>query len=152
MAKQNADAGDETTGRLSDEEQAALKERARELKTAKRRGKPSAAEAEQELLTKIAELAGDDQEIAEGFHAVVRASGPELSPRLWYGMPAYARDGKVICFFQPAGKFKSRYATIGFNDDARLDDGAIWPTAFGVTEWNDSVAARVGELVRRALG
>ncbi|WP_459545390.1 iron chaperone [Nocardia sp. X0981] len=133
------------------EERAAMKEHARDLKTAARRGsRASAADGENDVLAKIAEMAEADRVMAERVHAIVKASAPELSPKLWYGMPAYARDGKVVCFFQTAAKFKARYATLGFNDAARLDDGAMWPTAFALTELTAAEEARIGELVRRA--
>jgi uncharacterized protein YdhG (YjbR/CyaY superfamily) len=135
------------------EERAAMKERAQELRAAKRRGRrTSQADHDSDVLAKIAELAEPDRAMAERVHAVVKASAPALTPRLWYGMPAYAKDGKVVCFFQPAQKFASRYATLGFNDDANLDDGAMWPTAYAVTEMTSAVEEKIGELVRRAAG
>lgn len=141
------------TAGFTAEERAAMKEHARELKTAARRGaRASAADGESDVLAKIAEMAEADRVMAERVHAIVRASAPELSPKLWYGMPAYARDGKVVCFFQTAAKFKARYATLGFNDAARLDDGAMWPTAFALTKLTAADEARIGELVRQAVG
>lgn len=135
------------------EERAAVKEHARELKTAARRGsRATAADGESDVLAKIAEMAEADRVMAERVHAIVKASAPELSSKLWYGMPAYARDGKVVCFFQTAAKFKARYATLGFNDAARLDDGAMWPTAFALTRLTAAAEARIGELVRQAVG
>ncbi|MFF9896334.1 MULTISPECIES: iron chaperone [Streptomyces] len=125
-----------------------MKERAKEVKAA-RRGK---ADGESELLAKVAEMAEPDRVLAERVHAIVRAAAPELTPKTWYGMPAYARDGKVVCFFQSAGKFKARYATLGFNDAAHLDDGAMWPTAFALTELTAAVEERITELVKRAAG
>ena len=142
---------DQTSQAFTDEERAAIKERAHEVRSAKRRSGDK-TDGESELLAKIAEMAEPDRVLAEGLHRVITASAPGLTPRLWYGMPAYAKDGKVLCFFQPATKFKSRYATLGFNDDANLDDGAIWPTAFALTEWTDDVEDKVGALVSRAVG
>src|SRR4051812_26867131 len=110
---------------FTDEERAAMRERARELKTTSRAGK---ADGESDVLAKIAEMPESDRVMAERLHAIVKANAPDLSPRTWYGMPAYARDGKVVCFFQSAQKFKSRYATLGFSDKANLDEGAMWPT------------------------
>lgn len=126
------------------EERAAMKERARELK----RGK---ADGERELLAKIAEMPEADRKLAERLHALIAAAAPELSPTTWYGMPAYARDGKVVCFFQGAYKFKSRYATLGFTDRASLDDGEMWPTAFALTKLTPAVEARVRRLVEQAV-
>jgi uncharacterized protein YdhG (YjbR/CyaY superfamily) len=131
---------------FTDEERAAMKERARELKAEARK-----ADGEADVLAKIAEMADDDRVMAERLHAVVKAGAPQLAPKTWYGMPAYAKDGKVVCFFQSAQKFKSRYATVGFNDSANLDDGAMWPVAFALTEWNADVEARLTALVRRAV-
>ncbi|MBA3236650.1 MAG: DUF1801 domain-containing protein, partial [Chloroflexi bacterium] len=120
---------------FSDEERAAMKERAQEQKTAARRGaRASKANGETDVLAKIAEMPQADRTMAERIHTIVKSSAPDLSSKLWYGMPAYARDGKVVCFFQAADKFKSRYATLGFSDDAKLDDGAMWPTAFALTK------------------
>jgi uncharacterized protein YdhG (YjbR/CyaY superfamily) len=126
------------------EERAAMRERARELKAGK-------GDGESEVLAKIAELPEADRAMAERVHAIVKANAPALSPRTWYGMPAYAKGGNVVCFFQPAQKFKARYATFGFNDRANLDDGTIWPVAFALAEWNADVEARIGELVRKAV-
>ena len=130
-----------------------MKERAQELKAAARRprGKKVDADDESAVLAKIAEMPESDRAMAERIHAVITASAPALSPKLWYGMPAYAKDGKVVCFFQPAQKFKSRYATLGFNDAANLDDGAMWPTAFALTELTAADEARIGALVERAV-
>ncbi|MFF5855261.1 iron chaperone [Streptomyces sp. NPDC012751] len=135
------------------EERAAMKEHARELRTASRRGSRAekAARAEQEVLAKIAEMGDSDRIMAERVHAVVTATAPVLAPKLWYGMPAYARDGKVVCFFQSAAKFKARYATLGFNDAAGLDEGSMWATAFALTEVTDEVEARIAALVARAV-
>jgi uncharacterized protein YdhG (YjbR/CyaY superfamily) len=132
------------------EERAAMKERSRELKAAKGRGPAGEADQESELLAKIAEMQGPDREMAERVHAVITASVPKLAPRLWYGMPAYAKDGKVVCFFQPAQKFKARYATLGFNDPANLDDGEMWPTSYALPGLTPAVEKRIGELVKRA--
>ena len=128
-----------------------MKERAREVQAERRRAKGK-ADGEADVLAKIAEMAEPDRVLAEGIHAIVREAAPDLQPRTWYGMPAYARDGKVVLFFQDAGKFSSRYATLGFNDPARLDDGDMWPTAYAVTALTDEVAARIRELVVRAAG
>src|SRR5215218_2875180 len=118
------------------EERAAMKERARELKASRRGDK---ADGESEVLAKLAEMPEADRAMGERIHAVIKASAPSLSPRLWYGMPAYAKDGKVVCFFQSAAKFKARYATLGFSDEANLDDGAVWPTSFALAELTDAV-------------
>jgi uncharacterized protein YdhG (YjbR/CyaY superfamily) len=136
---------------FTDEERAAMRERAQEQKAAKRRGsRAGKADGERDVLDKIAEMAEPDRAMAERLHALVKASAPGLSPRTWYGMPAYAKDGDVLCFFQPAQKFKSRYATLGFNDKANLDDGAMWPTSFALKELTDAEEARIGELLKRA--
>jgi uncharacterized protein YdhG (YjbR/CyaY superfamily) len=136
---------------FSDEERAAMKEHAQELKTAARRGsRAAAADGERDVLAKIAEMVEEDRLVAERIHAIVRDSAPALSPKLWYGMPAYAKDGKVVCFFQAAAKFKARYATLGFNDPANLDEGTMWPTAFALTDLTPGNEARIGELVKRA--
>ncbi|HEY0249593.1 MAG TPA: DUF1801 domain-containing protein [Gryllotalpicola sp.] len=135
------------------QERAAMTERATELRTAAaRRGKNTKAEDEKGVLEKIAELEASDRLIAERFHEIVRTAAPHLDPKLWYGMPAYAVHGKVVCFFQGAKKFTTRYSTVGFTDAAQLDDGAMWPTAFAVTELTPAVEERLGELVRRAAG
>ncbi|MFC9730887.1 iron chaperone [Streptomyces roseolus] len=133
---------------FTDDERAAMKERAKELKAAKARGK--AADAEADLLAKVAEMTGDDRVLAEGVHALVKRVAPELAAKTWYGMPAYAKDGKVVLFFQSAAKFKARYATLGFNDSAALDDGDMWPTAFALTTLTPEVEARIETLVKRA--
>lgn len=142
---------DEDGSTFSAEERAAMKERAQEVRTAKRRGRAK-ADPEAELLAKIAEMADEDRAAAEQVHALVREAAPGLEPRTWYGMPAYAWDGKVVCFFQPAAKFGARYATLGFTEDARLDDGAMWPTAYALTRITEVEAARIRELVARAAG
>jgi uncharacterized protein YdhG (YjbR/CyaY superfamily) len=144
---------DKTSQGWTDEERAAMKERARELKAESRRGKRAGkANAESEVLAKIAEMPAPDRTMAERLHAIIKASAPALSPKLWYGMPAYAKDGKVVCYFTPASKFKSRYATFGFNDDANLDDGTMWPTSFALTELTAADEAKIGALVKKAVG
>ena len=135
---------------FTDEERAAMKERAQELKAEGRRGKSKAA-GESDLLAKIAEMPEPDRGMAKRLHALITASAPALSPKTWYGMPAYAKDGKVVCFFQSAAKFKSRYATLGFNDTASLDDGAMWPTSFALKELTAAEEARIGALVKKAV-
>jgi len=146
-----AAATDDTSDRFTAEERAAMKERAQELKAAKRRGAAKAGESDEEAqLAKIAEMPEPDRSMAERLHAIITAQAPALSPKLWYGMPAYAKDGKVVCFFQNSQKFKTRYATLGFNDSANLDEGTMWPTAFALTELTAANEARIGELVRRA--
>ncbi|MFD1373342.1 iron chaperone [Actinoplanes sichuanensis] len=122
-------------------ERGAMKERAKELKNGAK---------ESEVLAKIAEMTGTDREVGERVHTLIREAAPGLTAKLWYGMPAYARDGKVVCFFQPAAKFKSRYAMLGFSDEARLDDGDMWATYFAITELTDEVASRISTLVARA--
>ncbi len=136
----------------TDEERAAMKERHQELKASARRG-PRAAQAdgERDVLAKIAEMPAPDRAMAERLHALIKASAPALAPKTWYGMPAYARDGKVVCFFKAASKFSSRYATLGFEEDARLDDGAMWPTSFALKELTPADEARIGALVKKAV-
>jgi uncharacterized protein YdhG (YjbR/CyaY superfamily) len=137
---------------FSDEERLAMKERHQELKAAARRGSHAdKADGESEVLAKIAEMAEPDRVMAERLHAIVKDSAPDLSPRLWYGMPAYAKDGNVICFFQDAAKFKARYATLGFSDKAHLDDGAMWPNSYALTELTAADEARIGALVKKAV-
>jgi uncharacterized protein YdhG (YjbR/CyaY superfamily) len=137
---------------LTDEERAAMKERTRELKAETRRGSRAAkADGERDVLAKIAELPEPDRVMAERLHAVITASAPALSPKTWYGMPAYAKDGKVVCYFTPASKFKERYATFGFNDSANLDEGAMWPTSFALTELTAADEARIAALVKKAV-
>ncbi|MFE4698196.1 iron chaperone [Streptomyces sp. NPDC056738] len=135
------------------EERAAMKDHAKELKKEARRGSRAdkAAEAERDVVAKIAEMRDSDRIMAERVHAVVTAAAPVLAPKLWYGMPAYALDGKVVCFFQSAEKFKARYATLGFSDQAKLDDGPMWSTAFALTELTADVEARIGALVKQAV-
>ena len=128
------------------EERAAMRERARELKA-----NASKADAEAVVLAKIAEMPEPDRAMAERLHAIIKESAPVLAPKLWYGMPAYAKDGKVVCFFQSADKFKSRYATFGFNDDAHLDDGAMWPTSFALKELTPAGEAEISALVKKAV-
>jgi uncharacterized protein YdhG (YjbR/CyaY superfamily) len=128
------------------EERAAMKERARELKA-----EAAKADGERAVLAKIAEMQGSDRAMAKGLHAIIKASAPTLSPKTWYGMPAYAKDGKVVCFFQSADKFKSRYATFGFSDEANLDEGAMWPTSFALKELTATEEARISALVKKAV-
>jgi uncharacterized protein YdhG (YjbR/CyaY superfamily) len=143
-----------TSGKASkgftEEERAAMKERARELKAEARRGANRAA-GESDVLAKIAEMQGSDRAMAERLHAIVKASAPDLWPKTWYGMPAYAKDGKVVCYFQSAGRFKSRYATVGFSDEANLDDGAMWPTSFALKDLTAAEEARIDTLLKKAV-
>jgi uncharacterized protein YdhG (YjbR/CyaY superfamily) len=156
MAERNAaEKGTQQSAKASkaftDAERAAMKERAKEVKAAARRGpRAGKADGESDVLAKIAEMEEPDRGMAERVHAIVKASAPDLAPRTWYGMPAYAKDGDVVCFFQSAQKFKARYATFGFNDKANLDEGPMWPTAFALQELTADVEARIGELVRQA--
>jgi uncharacterized protein YdhG (YjbR/CyaY superfamily) len=141
-----------TSGGFTADERAAMKDHAQELKTAARRGPRAAkADGEGDVLAKIAEMPEPDRARAERIHAIVKASAPALSPRTWYGMPAYAKDGKIVCFFQPAQKFKTRYATLGFNDVANLDEGTMWPIAYALTELTAADEARIGALVKQAV-
>jgi len=133
------------------EERAAMRERTKEQKAEARANKDK-AEGESALLAKIAEMQEPDRAMAERLHEIVKASAPSLSPKTWYGMPAYAKDGKVVCFFQSAQKFNARYATLGFNNAANLDEGAMWPTSFALKELTDTEEARIGALVERAVG
>jgi uncharacterized protein YdhG (YjbR/CyaY superfamily) len=137
---------------FTDEERGAMKDRAQELKAAARRG-PRGKKTDEEgaVLAKIAEMPEPDRTMATRLHAVIKASAPALSPKLWYGMPGYAKDGKVVCFFQTAQKFNTRYATLGFNDTANLHDGTMWPTAFALTELTADDEARIGALVTKAV-
>ena len=132
---------------LSDEERAAMKETLKE----RRRELSGEADGESDVLAKIAEMPEPDRAMAKRLHAVIKASAPDLSPRTWYGMPAYAKDGKVVCFFQSGQKFKTRYATLGFQQAAKLDDGDIWPTSFALKKLTAAVEQKVGELVKRAV-
>ncbi len=137
---------------FTEEERDAMRERAQELKSDARRGPgASKADGEDAVLEKIAAMPAPDRTMAERLHAIVKASAPALSPRTWYGMPAYAKDGKVVCFFQSAQKFKTRYATFGFSDKANLDEGAMWPTAFALTELTAADEARIAALVKKAV-
>lgn len=138
-----ASAADKKAKGFTAEERDAMKERVRELKS---------DGGESGVLAKIAEMPEPDRSMATRVHALIRASAPGLSPRTWYGMPAYAREGNVVCFFQAAAKFKARYATLGFNDRAKLDEGAMWPVAFALTDLTEAEEQRIGELVRRAVG
>jgi uncharacterized protein YdhG (YjbR/CyaY superfamily) len=143
---------DEDRAGFSAEERAAMHDRAAELKAAKRGGKPGREDGERALLEKVEAMAEPDRGMAERLHALITATAPELAPQTFYGMPAWAKDGKVVLWFKPGQKYKMRYSAIGFSDRAQLDDGDIWPSEFAVTRWSDEVAARVTELVRRALG
>jgi uncharacterized protein YdhG (YjbR/CyaY superfamily) len=134
------------------EEKAAMQDRVQEMKVDGRRGsRADKADVESEVLAKIAELPTTDRDMAKRLHAVIKASAPALSPKLWYGMPAYAKDGKIVCFFQSSHKFKTRYATLGFNDAARLDEGNMWPTAFALMKLTPADEARIGALVKKAV-
>ncbi len=135
---------------FTDEERAAMKERARELKAEARADKDK-AEGESDVLAKIAEMPEPERGMAKRLHAIIKASAPALSPKLWYGMPAYAKDGQVVCFFQSAQKFNTRYASFGFNDTANLDEGALWPVAFALKELTAAEEARIGALVKKAV-
>ncbi|MEU5874075.1 DUF1801 domain-containing protein [Glycomyces sp. NPDC047369] len=148
-AKQTA----KTSVAFSDEERSAMKEHAEELKKEQRRGKRATkADGTADVLAKIAEMEGPDRVLAERIHEIVTANAPGLTPKTWYGMPAYAGDGKVVCFFQSAQKFKARYATLGFNDSAALDDGDMWPTAFALGDITPAVEKRIAALVAQAAG
>ncbi|HYU92693.1 MAG TPA: hypothetical protein VEN95_04365 [Actinomycetota bacterium] len=138
-----------TSTRFTEDERAAMKERARELKAEARANQDREA-GEHDLLAKIAEMPKADRVMAERFHAIVTASAPALWPKTWYGMPAYARDGKIVCFFKSADKFKSRYATFGFEESANLDDGAMWPTSFALTELTAAEEKKIAALVKKA--
>ena len=148
-AKTSAPRNDASKG-FTAEEKAAMKERAKEVKAEARANNDRAA-GESDVLAKIAEMPASDRAMAERIHAVVKASAPELSPKTWYGMPAYAKDGKIVCFFQSADKFKARYATFGFSDEAKLDEGAMWPNAFALTKLTAADEKRIGELVKQAV-
>ena len=137
---------------FTDEERVAMKERIQELKAAAHRGpRADKADGENAVLAKIGKMPEPERAMGKRLHAIIKASAPALSPRLWYGMPAYAKDGKVVCFFQSAQKFNTRYATLGFSDTAHLDDGAMWPTAFALTELTADDEARIGALVKKAV-
>src|SRR5215471_12014124 len=137
---------------FTDEERAAMKDRVQEQKVSERRGpRADQADAESDVLAKIAEMPETDRTLGERLHAVIKASVPALSPRLWYGMPAYAKNGKIVCHFQSAQKFRTRYATLGFSDEAHLDEGAVWPTAFALTKLTAADEARIVALVKKAV-
>ena len=142
--------GAKKSERFTQEERAAMRERAKELK-AEARANKKRADGDSALLAKIAEMQGLDRYMAERLHEIVKASAPELWPKTWYGMPAYAIDGKVVFFFQAASKFNARYATLGFSDPAKLDDGTMWPTSFALTELTADNEARIAELVKKAV-
>jgi hypothetical protein len=156
-ATQKSAKGTTTVGKtyegFTDEERDAMKERAKELKAAGRRGSRAAkADGESDVLAKIAEMPEPDRVMAERLHALIKASAPDLSPKTWYGMPGYAnKDGKVVCFFTPASKFKERYATLGFNATANLDEGNMWPTSFALTELTSAEEAKIVALVKKAV-
>jgi uncharacterized protein YdhG (YjbR/CyaY superfamily) len=137
--------GEKSRG-FTNEERAAMKERAQQLKA-----EANKADGEKALLAKIAEMQGPDRAMAKRLHAIIKASAPALSPKTWYGMPAYAKDGKVVCYFQSAGKFNSRYATLGFSDEAKFDEGAFWPTSFALTELTAAEEERISALVKKAV-
>jgi uncharacterized protein YdhG (YjbR/CyaY superfamily) len=141
-----------TSKGFTDEERSAMKERAQEVKAEARRGpRADKADGESAVLAKIAEMPEPDRSMAKRLHAIVKASAPALSPKTWYGMPAYAKDGNVVCYFQSAQKFKSRYATVGFSDTANLDKGAMWPTSFALKELTPAEEAKIGALVKKAV-
>jgi uncharacterized protein YdhG (YjbR/CyaY superfamily) len=145
-AGKNTTATNKKSKGFTDEERAAMKERAQELKA-----EAAKADGESALLAKIAEMQGSDRAIAKRLHAIIQASAPALTPKTWYGMPAYAKDGKVVCYFQSAQKFKSRYATVGFSDEANLDEGAMWPTSFALKELTAAEEAKIGALLKKAV-
>jgi hypothetical protein len=149
QAPQKSAKGTKASKGFTEDERAAMRERAHELKAA--RSRAGAASEESAVLAKIAAMAPADRALGERLHAIIRASAPALSPRLWYGMPAYAKDGKVVCFFQDAQKFKTRYATLGFTDQAALDEGRMWPTAFALTELTAADEARISALLKQAV-
>jgi uncharacterized protein YdhG (YjbR/CyaY superfamily) len=151
-AKRTTATGRKSKG-FTEEEHAAMRERAQELKAEARRGpRTGKADGERDVLAKIAEMPEPDRAMAARLHAIIKASAPALSPKTWYGMPAYAKDGKVVCYFQSARKFKSRYATFGFRDEANLDEGAMWPTSFALKELTAAEETRIGGLVKKAVG
>jgi uncharacterized protein YdhG (YjbR/CyaY superfamily) len=142
-------AGRKTDAKVwTDEEVAAMQEHAREMKVARGKAKP---DGEADVLAKHAEMSTADRAIAERIHAIVKAEAPELTPRTWYGMPAYAKEGKVVCFFTPAGKFKERYATLGFQTEANLDEGRMWPTSWALTKLTAAEEAEIGKLIKKAV-
>jgi uncharacterized protein YdhG (YjbR/CyaY superfamily) len=144
-AKRTTGTGKRSTG-FTDEERAAMKERAQELKAEARK-----ADGERALLAKVAEMQGSDRAMAERLHAIVSATAPTLSPKTWYGMPAYAKDGKIVCFFQSAEKFDARYATLGFSDEAKLDEGAMWPTSFALKKLTSAEEKKIVALLKKAV-
>jgi len=145
-------ATNKASARFTDEERSAMKDHAQELKAAARRGpRADKADGESDVLAKIAEMKEPDRSMAKRLHAIIKASTPALAPKTWYGMPAYAKEGKVVCFFQSAQKFKTRYATFGFSDAANLDEGALWPVAFALKELTAVEEARIGALVKKAV-
>jgi uncharacterized protein YdhG (YjbR/CyaY superfamily) len=145
-------ASDKKSKGFTAEERAAMKERAQEVKAEARRGpRAKKADGESDVLAKIAEMRGSDRAMAKRLHAIIKASAPALSPKTWYGMPAYAKDGKVVCYFQSAQKFKERYATFGFSAEANLDEGAMWPTSFALKELTPADEARITALVKKAV-
>ena len=153
MSAKSTTATNKKSEGFTDEERAAMKERAQELKAEARRGRRAdQADGESDVLAKIAEMPEPDRTMAKRLHAIIKTSVPALSPKTWYGMPAYAKDGKVVCFFQSAQKFKSRYATFGFSDEANLDEGAMWPTSFALKGLTTAEEARIGALVKKAVG
>ncbi len=137
---------------FTDEERAAMKERSQELRTARRSSDSSKTDGESTVLAKISEMQEPDRIMAERLHAIIKANAPVLSPRTWYGMPAYAKDGNVVCFFQSAQKFKTRYATLGFSDKANLDEGSMWPTCFALKKLTTIEEAKIKALVKKAVG
>jgi uncharacterized protein YdhG (YjbR/CyaY superfamily) len=149
-SRKSATAAGKSAKGFTAEERAAMQERVQELKAAARGA--SKADGEKAVLAKIAEMRGPDRALAERIHAIVKANAPALSPRTWYGMPAYAKDGNVVCFFQSAQKFKARYATLGFSDKAKLDEGRMWPTAFALKELTSADEAQIAALVKQAVG
>ena len=150
-AKRTAGSTKPPAARFTDEERAAMRERAQELKAAARADRDRAA-GESDVLAKIAEMPKPDRAIAERVHAIVKASAPDLAPRTWYGMPAYAKAGKVVCFLQSAAKFKTRYCTLGFSDNAKLDDGTMWPTSYALPKLTADDEKRITTLIQRAVG
>ncbi len=150
-ASKGAATRDTTSNVWTDEERSAMQEHAKEMKTAKRRGKAKTEDGEADALAKIASMPKSDRVMAERFHAIVKSVAPDLTSRTWYGMPAYYKDGKLICFFQAADKFKARYATFGFEGNANLDDGAMWPTSWALTKLTPAEEKRIGELVKQAV-
>ena len=151
MATKQPSRNDTASTRFSDEEKEAMRERAKEAKTeARRAAKGGKGDGQQDLLAKVAEMPESDRVMAERIHAIVTENAPYLAPKTWYGMPAWARNGKVVCFFKAADKFKTRYATFGFEEDAQIDDGTMWPTSWGLTRLTAADEARIAQLVKRA--